>query len=273
MSARKGLPESFRSRHDRHYVETLSEPQPESVGLNLPLGQVRPNENQPRGNVGDLSGLKESIREKGVLEPLVVRREGDHYLIISGERRYRASVELGLERIPCVLRESDDQDTLEVALIENIQRKDLTPFEEADGLRQLVERFGMNHEEVAKKIGKSRTSVSESLSLSHIPQDIRALCTNHGIMSKSMLLQIARQETHAEMLSLANEIIERGLRRNEARQVRSTKSADRPKAFTFRSKAEDGSYTLTLKFKRSEVERNELIEALKRAISKLEAGH
>ena len=91
-------------------------------------------------------------------------------------------------------------------------------------------------------------------------------------MSKSMLLQIARQETHAEMLSLANEIIERGLRRSEARKVRSTKSADRPKPFTFRSKSEDGSYTLTIKFKRSDVERKELSSALKRAITKLESG-
>lgn len=270
MSVRKGLPNNVRSRHDRHYVEALGEPKPETVGLYLPLARIQPNHEQPRSNVGDLSGLKESIREKGILEPLVVRREGDRYLIISGERRYRASVELELEKVPCVVRESDDQDTLEVALIENMQRKDLTPFEEADGLRQLVDKFQMNHDEVAKKIGKSRTSVSESLSLSHIPKDIRALCANHGIMSKSMLLQIARQETHAEMLSLANEIIERGLRRSEARKVRSSASASRPKAYTFRNKAEDGSFTLTLKFKRSEVEKEELIAALRRTLAKLE---
>lgn len=272
MSVRRGLPETFRPRHDLHYVEALGEAPPETIGQMINISLIKPNAEQPRGNVGDLSGLKESIREKGILEPLVVKRNGGGYLIISGERRYRASLELGLQKVPCVIRESDERDTLEVALIENMQRKDLTPFEEADGLNQLSQKFELSHEEIARKIGKSRSSITETLSLCAIPDEIRTLCQNNGVTAKTMLLQIARQETAADMLALAQEIIKRGMNRSEARAVRQNPQTEKPRPFVFRHKAKDGSFRLSLNFRKSAVDKYELVAALKAAIEQIEQG-
>ena len=274
MSKRRGLPSKFQPRHDKHYVDSLGEPEPEAIGQLIPTERIVPDANQPRDSVGDLSGLKDSIKEKGIIEPLVVRREGDKYRIISGERRYQAAKEVGLDKIPCVVRESDDQDTLEVALIENMQRLDLSPFEEADGLRQLSTRFQMAHEEIARKIGKSRTSVTETMSLSIIPEEIRRLCNNHGIKAKSTLLQIARQETAAEMLALTQDIISRGMTRDEARKARkeTKEPSNRPRPMTFKHKSKSRGFTLTLKFKKTEVEKQEMIEALRSVLAELERG-
>ena len=116
-----------------------------------------------------------SIREKGVLEPLLVRyipRE-DTYYIISGERRYHASQAAGLHELPCIEKIADDAETLELALIENLQRKDLTPFEEADGLQRLADQFEYTHDDIAKKIGRARSSVTETMSLRVIPEEVR----------------------------------------------------------------------------------------------------
>lgn len=273
MSKRKGLPETIESRH-KHYVDDLLGRSGEEVSLGriIPITSIRANERQPRTNIGDLSGLKESIQEKGILEPLIVKQDGAEFIIISGERRYRAALELGLKEIPCIIRESDEQDTLEVALIENLQRLDLSPFEEADGLKELSGNFNLSHNEIAKKIGKSRSSVSETLALTYIPDDIRSLCQNHGLNSKSMLLQIARQETHADMLRLANEIIQKGMGREEARKKRSVENKKEAKPFTFRFRPESKSYSISVKFKKSDVERAELIGALEEAIRKLKDG-
>src|SRR2546422_5071151 len=127
-------------RHDAHYIESLTTYSGAAVGRMIPVEKIRPNPDQPRKALGDLRELTESIREKGVLEPLLVRyvpRE-ECYYIISGERRYHASRAAGLREVPCIEKIADDAETLELALIENIQRKDLTPFEEADGLHRLA---------------------------------------------------------------------------------------------------------------------------------------
>lgn len=266
MSKRRGLPDALSSRHGQHYVDALGE---EPVGQLIPVNQIRPNEEQPRKTIGDLSGLKASIREKGIIEPIVIRRHEGKYLIVSGERRYRAALELGLDRLPCIIRTSDDLDSLEVGLIENLQRKDLTPFEEADGLRSLSENHGLTHDEIAGKIGKSRNSVTETLSLTAIPQEIRSLCSNHGITAKSMLLQIARQETAAEMLDLAQQIIKKGMTRTEVRAERRKGPQTSPKPHIFRHKPKDGKFTVTVKFKKSDASREELIKALESALRKL----
>ncbi len=136
MSKKAGLPVTLKMRHDAHYVESLTSYSGAAVGRMIPVDQIRPNPEQPRKALGDLRELTASIREKGVLEPLLVRfmpRE-DCYHIISGERRYHASRAAGIREVPCIEKMADDAETLEIALIENMQRKDLTPFEEADGL-------------------------------------------------------------------------------------------------------------------------------------------
>src|SRR6516225_5593134 len=197
VSKRIGLPVTLKMRHDAHYVESLTSYSGAAVGRMIRVDQIRPNPDQPRKALGDLRELTESIREKGVLEPLLVRyvpRE-DCYYIISGERRYHAARAAGLREVPAIEKMADDAETLEIALIENMQRKDLTPFEEADGLHRLATQFEYTHDDVAKKIGRARSSVSETLSLRNIPEGLRKKCIEHGVLSKSMLLQIARQPT------------------------------------------------------------------------------
>src|SRR5437879_7364625 len=158
-------------RHDAHYVESLTSYSGAAVGRMIPVDQIRRKPDEPRKGLGELRELTDSIREKGVLEPLLVRyvpRE-DAYHIISGERRYHAARAAGLREVPAIEKMADDAETLEIALIENMQRKDLTPFEEADGLHRLATQFEYTHEDVAKKIGRARSSATETLSLRNLP--------------------------------------------------------------------------------------------------------
>lgn len=269
MSPRRGLPETLSHRFESHYVDSLGSPLPEPIGQVVKISRISPNEEQPRTALGDLSGLKASIKAKGIIEPIVVRRLGDGYQIISGERRFMAAREIGLKEIPCIIRESDDRDALEVALIENLQRKDLTPFEEADGYKQLVNKHGYSHDDIAKSIGKSRTSVTESLSLARIPSDIRELCSKHNVNAKSMLLQIARQDTASDMLELAQGIITHGISRKEARSKRPHLASERPKPHRFNYKPRDNSYTVTVRFKKTHASSAEVAAALQDAIEHL----
>src|SRR5947207_11816404 len=161
-------------RHDAHYVEELSQLRPTQVGRMIAVDKLDPNPEQPRVEFGDLSELTASIAEKGVLEPLLVKplRLSGRWLIIAGERRWRAAQKAGLKEVPCVEMEVDEGAVAEIALIENMQRKDLTVWEEADGLLALCERFGYTHDDVACKVGKSRTTVTESIAFARIPQDV-----------------------------------------------------------------------------------------------------
>src|ERR1700747_3052909 len=208
-------------RHDSHYVESLTSYSGAAVGRMIPVDQIRPNPDQPRKALGDLRELTESIREKGVLEPLLVRfvpRE-DCYYIISGERRYHASRAAGLREVPCIEKMADDAETLEIGLIENLQRKDLTAFEEADGLHRLATQFEYTHEDVARKIGRARSSVTETLSLGNIPEIVRKRWVDHGINSKSLLLQIARQPNEKKMVEMLHRILQGGLTGGEGRRA------------------------------------------------------
>src|SRR5215211_1949029 len=165
-------------RHDSHYVEELSQHRPQQVGRMIPVDKLDPNPEQPRTEFGDLTELTASIAEKGVLEPLLVKpsKLTGRWMIIAGERRYRAAKLAGLTELPCVEMEVDEGTVAEIALIENMQRKDLTVWEEADGLLALCDRFGYTHDEVARKVGKSRSTVTEALSIAAIPADVRAIC-------------------------------------------------------------------------------------------------
>jgi ParB family transcriptional regulator, chromosome partitioning protein len=271
-----GLPVTLKMRHDAHYVESLTSYSGAAVGRMIPVEQIRPNPEQPRKALGDLRELTESIREKGVLEPLLVRfmpRE-DCYYIISGERRYHAARAAGLREVPAIEKMADDAETLEIALIENIQRKDLTPFEEADGLQRLAEQFDYTHEDVAKKLGKSRSSVSETLMLRNIPEAIRKKCIEHGITAKSLLLQIAKQQTDKKMLEMFARILQGGLTRDEARKERAEEKGgpQRPQPFIFHYEPENETFKFRLQFKKSHVSRDELIRTLREILSQLEGG-
>ena len=274
MSKRMGLPVTLKMRHDAHYVEQLTTFSGAAVGRMIPVDKIRPNPDQPRKFLGDLRELTESIKEKGVLEPLLVRfvPRDDCYYIISGERRYHASRGAGLREVPCIEKIADDAETLELALIENLQRKDLTPFEEADGLQRLAEQFEYTHEDIAKKIAKARSSVTETMSLRVIPDALRKLCVESGIVSKSLLLQIARQPNDRKMEEAIRRIAQAGLTRDEARRERQEDQnvGPRPQPFIFNFRPENEAFKLRIQFRKSNVSRGELIESLRGLIKMLE---
>ena len=276
MSKRIGLPITLKMRHDAHYVESLTSFSGAAVGRMIPLDKIRPNPDQPRKALGELRDLTNSIREKGVLEPLLVRfvPRDDIYYIISGERRYHASTAAGLLEVPCIEKIADDAETLELALIENLQRKDLTPFEEADGLQRLAEQFSYTHEDIARKIAKARSSVTETLSLRNIPESLRRRCIDRGITSRSLLLQIARQPDAKKMSETVTRIARGGLTRDEARKERrEEKSAGpRPQPFIFNYQPENGAFRLRVQFRKSHVSREELVGTLRAVLDQLEDG-
>jgi ParB family chromosome partitioning protein len=264
-------------RHDAHYVEQLTTFSGAAIGRMIPVDKIRPNPDQPRKMLGDLSELIESVKQKGVLEPLLVRyipRE-DLYHIISGERRYHASRAAGLRELPCIEKIADDAETLELALIENLQRKDLTAFEEADGLFRLAEQFDYTHDDIAKKIGRSRSSVTETLSLRNIPDPIRKRCLDRGIVSKSLLLQVSRQPNEKKMLEAVHRIIQGGLTRDEARSERRQESAlgPRPQPFIFNYEPEGGAFRIRVQFRKSHVSREELASTLRAVLAAIEESH
>lgn len=273
---KRGLPETLRMRHDEHYVEALATSAGEPVGRMVAIDLLDPNPDQPRQVMGDLSELMASVAEKGIIEPLVVRQRGNRYQIIAGERRYHAAVQVGLREVPVVIREVDDAEVMEIALVENLQRKDLTAFEEAEALQQLADRCGHTHEDLARKLGKSRTSITESLSLTAMPEEVRNLCRLADISSKSLLLQIVRQQDPQKMVALIEKLTRDGggaaVTREQVRKVAAKPKPGRPKAFVFSYRPPAKTFSLKLQFKKSDVDKKEVIEALEGIIAELR-GH
>lgn len=271
--SKRGLPETVRMRHDEHYVEALSSSAGAPIGRMVPIDQIDPNPNQPRQVMGDLSELMASIAEKGIIEPIIVRQRGSRFQIIAGERRYQAAVQVGLREIPIVIREVDDNEIIEIALIENIQRKDLTAFEESEALHALADRCGYTHEDMARRLGKSRTSITESLALNHMPDEVKNLCRLADIHSKSLLLQIVRQGDTQKMVALIEKIArDGGTTREAVRKETAKPKPGRPKAYVFSYKAPTKAFRLQLRFTKSRVDRDEVISALQEIIRELRSG-
>jgi ParB family transcriptional regulator, chromosome partitioning protein len=271
--SRRGLPAGLSMRHDAHYVEELTQDRLSHVGRLLPIDKLDPNPDQPRTEIGDLSELTASIREKGVLEPLLVRPTmTGRWMIIAGERRWRAGTAAGLKELPCIEMDVDDSAVAEIALIENMQRKDLTPWEEADGLRALCERFGYTHEDVARKVGKSRSTVTEALSIASMPEPIRKICRDADIISKSILLQIVRQPDDDSMKAMAEQIAEQGLTRDGARKARRAfvDPTGVSEPYTYRFESPGREFRVEVKFKRSRVTPEELFDALNAAAGNID---
>jgi ParB family transcriptional regulator, chromosome partitioning protein len=270
---KRGLPETLRMRHDEHYVEALAASAGEPVGRMVAIDLLDPNPDQPRQVMGDLSELMASVAEKGIIEPLVVRQRGNRYQIIAGERRYHAAVQVGLREVPVVIREVDDAEVMELALVENLQRKDLTAFEEAEALQQLADKCGYTHEDLARKLGKSRTSITESLSLTAMPDEVRNLCRLADIIAKSTLLQIVRQANPQKMIALVEKLAGQGaVTRQSARQETAKIKPGRPKPYIFAFRPPTKAFDLRLSFRKSKVEPSEIIEALENIIRELKAA-
>jgi len=272
--AKRGLPQQSVRRHDSHYVEELTRRSGRHIGSMIPLSFIEPNAEQPRQNLGNMEELAASIREKGVLEPILVRVTGpNRYQIISGERRYRAATMAGLDEIPAIELDVDDKEQLEIALVENIQRKDLTPFEEAEGFMLLQQRFGYTHERISQVIGKSRTTITETLSINDIPDRIRAMCREAGISNKSILVQIARAGSEEAMEEVVRRFAAGELTRDDVRRQTKPEAPKkgRPKNFVFQLKDKSLPYSLNLAFKKANVEKSEVIEAVRELLRRLES--
>ncbi len=201
-------------------------PTPESKGSSLegtlfcPVDRIRSNPDQPRKTFDEpsLASLAETIREKGVLQPLLVRKIGNHYEVIAGERRLRAAKIAGLEQVPVMIRESDEADSLELAVLENIQREDLNPIEEAKAYREMLKRFDITQEELAHRMGKDRSSIANTVRLLQLPMEIQEdlktgeLTAGHA----RALLGLSNQVLQLKIQTL---IKEKGLSVREAEQI------------------------------------------------------
>lgn len=284
MSKLRGLPTEIKMRHDFHFVEELSAPRsPEPVGRMIDLALLDVNPHQPRKTLGDLGDLVSSIKEKGLLEPVLVRQVDGRYQIIAGERRYHASKAAGLTQIPCIEMEVDDRGVLEISLIENLQRRDLTAFEEADAILYLCERFSYTHEKVAQKLSKSRSSITELLGIAGIPETVREECRRADISSKSLLVEIARQNSVEDMMALVKLVARDGLSRDDARRLKGTAieepavataepEAPPARPFVFRFHSREQRFSVNLRFDRAEVQKEEIVSALRDLIRQIESS-
>lgn len=178
---------------------------PEST---LPIAQIKPNKGQPRKSFKeeDLSELTDSIRQNGVLQPLLVRKKGNEYEIVAGERRYQAAKAAGLDEVPVIIREVSDEDVFKLALIENLQRSDLTPLEEARGYRQLIKDKGLTQEELAHILSKSRSAITNTLRLLDLPKEVQSY-VEEGTISAGHARAILAVPTEDGRIRLAEKVV------------------------------------------------------------------
>lgn len=178
----------------------------------LPIEDIVPNPNQPRihFNETELRELSESIQEHGVLQPLLVRKHGNGYEIIAGERRYQASKLAGLEELPVIIKDVDDEEMLALALIENLQRSDLNPVEEAKGYRQLIDASGMTQEALSKAVSKSRSAITNSLRLLDLPEVVQQMIFE-GKLTAGHARAILAVPYEDARIKLAEKVVAEGL--------------------------------------------------------------
>ncbi|MGM9971942.1 MAG: ParB/RepB/Spo0J family partition protein [Anaeroplasmataceae bacterium] len=196
--------------------------------IELPLSQIKPNPYQPRYVFNDASidELAESIKEHGVFQPIIVKKMNKYYSIVSGERRYRACLKLGLETIPAIVRMYEKSKMIEIALIENLQRENLTPVEEAKAYRQMIREIGYNQEELGQKVGKSRSYITNMLGLLNLPDDILNL-VDQGKISTGHARVLSKLSDINRIKELSLLIIEKGL---SVRQIEELAKAEEKKA-------------------------------------------
>ncbi len=271
---RSGLPDSVGMRHDGHFVDLISTRSTGPRIRMIPLDRIDPNPHQARSELGNIEELMESIKAKGVLEPILVRSRENRFEIIAGERRFLASRNIGLKEIPCIEMDVAEDEAMEIALIENLQRKDLDIFEEADGLQSLIDLYGYNHQQVSEKIGKARSTITEILSIARIPASIRDIIKTTGVFSRSTIIEIAKQKTEDDMLQLVHEIADRRLTREDTRDLSKylKGKTKKIKYFVYNFVPDDtDKFRMRLEFKKQSVTRQEVIEALEDILRRLKS--
>jgi ParB family chromosome partitioning protein len=203
------------------------------------IEEIIPNRSQPRKHFDEskLQELTESIKEKGILEPLIVRRTDQGYELIVGERRWRAAQKIGLKEVPVLVMEIGGREAFEISLIENLQREDLNPIESAEAFKRLIEEFNLNQEDLSKRIGKDRTTIANTLRLLKLPLEIREQLLQDRITSghARAILSLENKERQKELCTL---IIKKGLSVREA-EAMAKRWSERPKKRTPPSRAAD----------------------------------
>jgi len=272
MPKKVGLPDFVKSKYDNHLVEEIASRTHTSVIRNIPLGKLIPNEQQPRKDLGNLNELASSIKEKGILEPILVRSKNGQFEIIAGERRFKAGKLAGLNEIPAIVYDIADNEALEISIIENIQRKDLNIFEHAFSLKSLSDLYGYTHQDIAEKIGKSRVTVTELLRITDLPPDVVEKCSELNITSKTFLLELVKLEDREQMIEVLTNYSDKPFSRDKIKEQRKgvekkpeDKKAD--KSFKFNFSSQDKSIKINFNIKRQDVGKEKLIDMLEKLIT------
>ena len=197
---------------------------------NLTIDSIVPNKNQPRKSFNEekLKDLISSIREKGVIQPVVVRTSDNGYELIAGERRFRAARELGFSHIPAIVKNVNDADSLELSLIENIQREELNSIEEANAYKQLIEQFSFSQDDVAKAVGKDKSTVSNSLRLLTLPKEVQRFVEDN-LISTGHAKAILALSNDRQKIKFANHVIRRSLSVRQTEELVKAKLTAEPK--------------------------------------------
>jgi ParB family chromosome partitioning protein len=265
MPKKVGLPDFIKMKHDHHLVDEISLRSRTPVIRNIPIEKIVANQMQPRRDMGDLKELTDSIRENGIIEPVIVKPRDGNFEIIAGERRFRAAKQAGMSEIPCIEHDIPDNEALEMSIVENIQRKDLNVFEQAYSIRSLAEIYGYTHEEIAKKIGKSRVTVSELIRVTDLPDEIREKCLQLGIDSKTFLLELTKVGDLEKMNAILCQYGKKPFSREEIKEQRKAPVAA-PKAFKFNFVSDDKKVKINFQFKHEKVDRERVIAVLEKLI-------
>ena len=270
-----GLPENISMRHDSHYVELISSKDYSPRIRMISIDKIDPSPQQARSELGNLQELMSSIKEKGILEPILVRKKGGRFEIIAGERRCMAAKNISLEKVPCIEMNVSDNEAMELALIENMQRKNLDVFEEADGLKSLSETYGYNHEQIAKKIGKARSTITEVIAISKIPKELRDLCREFSIKSRGTLIEIAKQKNRDDMYRLITQVKQRELKREDTRDLSKQLKGKIPKEekYVYNYQKKDKSFKVKIEVRKEKVTKEEIIKILEEIIKKLKVRY
>lgn len=277
MARKVGLPDFVKSKYDNHFVDEISQRTRTTIIRNIPLEKLTANVLQPRKDFGDLTELSESIKEKGILEPVLVRPKDGQFEIVAGERRYRAAKLAGLTEIPCIEYDVPDNEALELSIIENIQRKDLDIYEQSYSLKSLSEIYGYTHQEIAQKIGKSRVTVTELIRITDLPPNVLQQCMELNIASKTFLLELVKLEDIDEMLEVLKDYSEKPFSREKIKEKRKgdEESEEKPvssgngRGLKFQFITDDKSVKIKFDIKSKETDKNKIIEILEKLISDL----
>lgn len=231
-------------------VERVVEKKVETI---VKLSQIEPNKSQPRKNFNEdsLMELSESIKQFGVIQPLIVQKRDDYYEIIAGERRWRAAKMAGLKEIPVIIKDYSDEEIMEIALIENLQREDLNPIEEAMAYKKLLKDYNLKQDEIAEKVSKSRVAITNSMRLLKLPEEIQNMIVDEMISSGHGRALLAVEDEKTQ-LSLANKVFDEKLSVRETEKL--VKALSNPK-----EKKEKEEYTDSFIYEKFENEFKEII--------------